>query len=267
MHFNQEQIDFFQTNGYLLGPRVLSDEQIKELKNRIQGILDGSVSFPQLYKGETVDRSKAKGQLPSVKIVNLHRHDTTFAKILDNIDVSCLAHDLMDGPVRLWEDQMIYKPAYDEKTALAWHQDYTYWSHVSPADLATCWIALDDATVANGCMYVVPGSHRWDVKYSRDDIDVADPEWLLNRPDLPNKVTPVACEVPAGHCHFHHCRTFHGSYGNKTDNPRRSYVLHLMPGHTRRNGNDWNDRMASVEDVPFGEVVKGPNYPELPAPV
>ena len=85
MHFNQEQIDFFRTNGYLLGPRVLSDEQIKELKNRIQGVLDGSVSFPQLYKGETVDRSKAKGQLPSVKIVNLHRHDTTFALSLIHI--------------------------------------------------------------------------------------------------------------------------------------------------------------------------------------
>ena len=51
MHFTQEQIEFFQTNGYLLGPRVLSDARIAELKQRIQGILDGSVSFPQLYKG------------------------------------------------------------------------------------------------------------------------------------------------------------------------------------------------------------------------
>ena len=138
------------------------------------------------------------------------------------------------------------------------HQDYTYWDHVYPADLATCWIAIDDATVDNGCMYVVPGSHRWDLDYSREDVDVTDPEWLLKRADLPAKVQPVPCEVPAGHCHFHHCRTFHGSYGNKTDNPRRSYVMHLMPGHIRRGGNDWNDRMASVEGVGVGEIVQAP---------
>jgi ectoine hydroxylase-related dioxygenase (phytanoyl-CoA dioxygenase family) len=264
VHFTQEQIEFFDNNGYLLGPRVLSDATIAELKQRIQGILDGSVSFPQLYKGETVERSDAKGQLPSVKVVNLSRHDSVFRKVLGNEDVSTLAHDLMEGPVRLWEDQMIYKPAFDRKTTLGWHQDYTYWDHVSPPDLATCWIAIDDATVDNGCMYVVPGSHRWDLDYSREDVDVTDPEWLLKRTDLPAKVEPVACEVPAGHCHFHHCRTFHGSYGNKTDNPRRSYVMHLMPGHIRRHGNDWNDRMASVEGVGVGEIVKGPSYPELP---
>ncbi len=266
VHFTKEQVEFFQTNGYLLGPRVLSDDRIEELKQRIQGILDGSVSFPELYKGETVERSDAQGQLPSVKVVNLSRQDPVFRKVLSNVAVSTLAQDLMEGPVRLWEDQMIYKPAYDRKTALGWHQDYTYWSHVTPPDLATCWIAIDDAMVDNGCMFVVPGSHLWELDYSREDVDVSDAEWLLKRSDLPAEVKPVPCEVPAGHCHFHHCRTFHGSYGNKTDNPRRSYVMHLMPGYTRRCGNDWNERMASVEDVAVGEVVQGPSYPELPVP-
>ena len=110
-------------------------------------------------------------------------------------------------------------------------------------------------------MYVVPGSHRWELDYSREDIDVTDPEWLLKRADLPARVEPVACEVPAGHCHFHHCRTFHGSYGNKTDNPRRSYVMHLMPGHIRRRGDDWNDRMASVEGVGRGRDRSGAQLP------
>ena len=97
---------------------MLSDATIAELKQRIQGILDGSVSFPQLYKGETVERSDAKGQLPSVKVVNLSRHDSVFRKVLSNDAVSTLASDLMKAPVRLWEDQMIYKPAFDQKTTL-----------------------------------------------------------------------------------------------------------------------------------------------------
>lgn len=266
MNFTKLQVEFFRTNGYLLGPRVLTDTQLAELKQRIEGILDGSISFPILYKGDSIERSDAKGQLPSVKVVNLFRHDPVFHKILKNVAISSLAHDLMEGPVRLWEDQLIYKPAYDKKAALAWHQDYTYWDHVYPPDLATCWIAIDDATIDNGCMYVVPESHRWELEYTREDVNVNDPDWLLKRHDLPGKPDPVPCEVPAGHCHFHHCRTFHGSFGNRTNNPRRSYVMHLMPGYTRRSGHDWNDRMASVEDVGLGEIVQGPSYPTLAPP-
>ena len=167
----------------------------------------------------------------------------------------------------MWEDQMIYKPAYDAKTALAWHQDYTFWNHVGPADMGTCWIALDDATVYNGCMHVIPGSHRWPMRYNREDAVVDDPHWLLQQEGIPDgaDLTPIPCEVKAGHCHFHHCRTFHGSYGNKTDNPRRSYIMHLMPGYTRRLGDNWNERMGNVETVDVGEIVQGPDYPELVA--
>lgn len=265
MHLTREQRELFQTNGYVCGPRVLADDQIERLKRRIDDILQRRIPFPEHLLGETVEKSGAKGQLPSVKVVNIFRRDEVFAEVLANEAISSLAHDLLEGPVRVWEDQMIFKPAHDANAVLAWHRDYTYWNHVGPPGLATCWIALDDATVENGCMYMIPGSHRWEVGYSRDDVDVDDPEWPLKPPRVPagTEVTPVPCEVPAGHCHFHHCLTLHGSYGNKTENPRRSYILHLMPGNTRRVGNDWNHRMESVEDTAVGEVVRGPQYPEL----
>jgi ectoine hydroxylase-related dioxygenase (phytanoyl-CoA dioxygenase family) len=89
----------------------------------------------------------------------------------------------------------------------------------------------------------------------------------LQQEGIPDEadLTPMPCEVKAGHCHFHHCRTFHGSYGNSTGNPRRSYIMHLMPGHTRRLGDNWNERMGNVETVDVGEVLQGPDYPELVA--
>ena len=267
MLFTDAQIEHYKTQGYLSGPRVLSDEQISALKERIDDILYGRIPFPKHLMGETVEQSRAKGQLPSVKVVNIFRREPIFAALIDNSTISALAHQLMFGPVRMWEDQMIYKPAYDAKTALAWHQDYTFWNHVGPADMSTCWIALDDATVDNGCMHVIPGSHLWHMRYNREDAVVDDPHWLLQQEGIPDgtDLTPVSCEVKAGHCHFHHCRTFHGSYGNKTDNPRRSYIMHLMPGYTRRLGDNWNERMGNVETVDVGEVVQGPDYPELVA--
>ena len=267
MHFTEEQIEQYHQFGYVTGPRVLSDEQMVPLKQRIADLLHRRVSFPDHLMGEAVDKLKEKGQLPSVKVVNLFRHDNVFNTVWNNTAISALAHDLMEGPVRVWEDQMIYKPPHDQQAVLAWHQDYTFWDHVAPPDLGTCWIALDDATAENGCMHVIPGSHRWDLEYRRPDVDVADPNWLLKQPGIPKDadLTPVPCEVKAGHCHFHHCKTFHGSYGNDTDSSRRSYILHLMPGNTRRIGDNWNPRMGDVAIVASGEILQGATYPELPS--
>jgi len=263
--FSQDQIDQYRTLGYVKGPRVLSDQQIDSLQSRVDDILDGTVPFPQYLMGETVEQSDATGQLRSVKVVNIFRRDSIFAELIKNPIVSALAQQLLAPPVRLWEDQMIFKPPFDEHAVLAWHQDYTYWDHVGPAGLGTCWIALDNATVDNGCMHVIPGSHHWNLKYSREDVDVGDAEWLLKQRGIPEDadLTPVPCEVQAGHCHFHHCKTFHGSFGNQTSNARRSYIMHLMPGETRRIGNNWNPRQGDVEQVAIGEIVQGGNYPEL----
>ena len=265
MKFSEDEIEQYRTLGYVKGPRVFSDGQLVALHERIDAILAGEVDFPPHLMGETVKKSGAKGQLPAVKIVNLFRHDPVFAAAIKNAAISALAHQLMTGPVRLWEDQMIYKPPFDERAVLAWHQDYTFWDQVGPPELGTCWIALDDATIDNGCMHVVPGSHRWALDYCREDVDTADPDWLFKQPGIPEGAdpTPVPCEVEAGYCHFHHCKTFHGSFGNKTASTRRSYIMHLMPGDTRRLGGNWNERQGDVEIVAVGEVLRGDTYPEL----
>jgi phytanoyl-CoA hydroxylase len=267
VEFTFEQVSFFRENGYVAGPRVLTDDQIERLRRRIDDLVEGRVPFPALLMGEASD--KLRHNLPSFKIVNLFRHDPVFAQVYASPAISTLAHGLLEGPVRLWEDQMILKKRFVKDAPLAWHQDYPYWDHVGPPDLLTCWIALDDATTANGCMHVVPRSHRWGAGYRREEVDVNDPRWLLDRGLAPpgERIEEVPCEVPAGHCHFHHCLTFHGSYGNTTDNPRRSYILHLMPGYTRRIGEPWNPRQAPMHGVRVGDVVRGPDYPELPPPV
>lgn len=262
-HFSRDEVEFFRTNGYVAGPRVLSDEQIDCLRTRCDDIASGRIEFPDELSG--LANADVKGNPQLSKIVNLFRHDPVFAEVIGSSTISRLAHDLMPGPVRVWEDQSIAKAPGDAHGVVAWHRDYTYWDHVGPAELATCWIALDDATVANGCMHVIGGSHRWKLDYRRDDVDNNNPNWVLERPEIPSaaSLAPVACELPAGHCHFHHCLTLHGSAANTTDRPRRSYILHLMPGTTRRLGHDWNPRMGSVEGVEVGDIVRGPDYPEL----
>jgi hypothetical protein len=62
--------------------------------------------------------------------------------------------------VRFWHDQLFYKPAH-HGGVVAWHQDYSYWRRTLPMQHLTCWVALDDVTTENGCLYYVPKSHTW----------------------------------------------------------------------------------------------------------
>ncbi len=269
MHFSAEEIGFYRENGYLAGPRILDDDLLEGLRARFDDILFGRTDFPAELRGQAPKTGKLRGNLNGVKMVNVFRHDPVFADVLKLEAIGGLAHGLLPGPVRVWQDQAITKMPRDESTGLAWHQDYVYNDQIGPPEWCTCWIALDDATVENGCMYLIPGSHRWPVSYSRDEVDPNDMDWLLHRPEIPAGAdrTPVPCEVKAGHCHFHHCKTFHCSHGNRTDMPRRSYIPILIGGDTVRIGDDWNPgRHASLGDIPIGGKVQGPDFPELIAP-
>ena len=69
-----------------------------------------------------------------------------------------LCHDLIGADVRLYWDQSVYKKPEADKE-FPWHQDNGY-TYIEPQQYLTCWIALTDATIDNGCPWVVPRLHR-----------------------------------------------------------------------------------------------------------
>ncbi|MBI3923645.1 MAG: phytanoyl-CoA dioxygenase family protein, partial [Armatimonadetes bacterium] len=103
------------------------------------------------------------------------------------------------------------------------HQDNAYF-RVSPADhVITCWCALDDATVENGCMFYIPGSHR---------LGLVDHKAVENTPHLipPEFQEDKAVAVPirTGGCIFHHSLVLHKSPPNRTASWRRAFVCHYV---------------------------------------
>ena len=70
------------------------------------------------------------------------------------------ASQLLGGAVRFWHDQLFCKPPR-HGGVVAWHQDYSYWTRTLPMAHLTCFIALDDTDLENGCLHHVPGTHRW----------------------------------------------------------------------------------------------------------
>ena len=106
-------------------------------------------------------------------------------------------------------------------------------------------MALDDATIENGCMTVLPGSHKWG-PIERDRKDA-----FLESSLIPD---PVPVEVKAGHCMFHHGLNFHRTGANPTPNRRRGLALHYIRSETLYLGARDEDHRLTMEcGKPAGE--------------
>jgi ectoine hydroxylase-related dioxygenase (phytanoyl-CoA dioxygenase family) len=167
---------------------------------------------------------------------------------------------LGDRSVRFWHDQLFCKPA-KHGGVVAWHQDYSYWTRTSPMQHLTCWVGLDDATTENGCLYYVPGSHKWG---------------LLQKPELAGEMNglmefltesqkdafiPVPIALKKGYGTFHHPLLVHGSYENRSDRPRRAFVLNVFADGTRSDSNQ--ELMPGTPLIPKGEKMQGQFFPVL----
>lgn len=133
--------------------------------------------------------------------------------------------------LRIWHDQALIKEPFANPTA--YHLDVPHWGFDAD-DAITIWVALDDATLENGCLYYVPGSHKIGqyvtTQVGRDIGGVFDlyPEWR----DVP----AVACPVAAGGALLHNGLIIHGAGANMTPGRRRAMTCGFMPDGSRFNG-------------------------------
>jgi len=125
----------------------------------------------------------------------------------------------------------------------------------------SCWIGLDDSTRDNGCVHYVPGSHRWNllpVTGLADDMNAI--ESVLSE-DQKTQFKPVAIELQAGECSFHHPLMVHGSFENRSDRPRRGAVINVMRDGVRSAANE--PLLQGVPSVPAGQKIEGQFFPLL----
>jgi phytanoyl-CoA hydroxylase len=115
---------------------------------------------------------------------------------------------------------MTKEPRHSSDTG--WHQDIRYWSFERP-ELVSVWLALTSETIKNGCLRLIPGSHRLNFDRERFDHD------LFLRPELPENQALIAkavwAELEPGDVLFFHARTFHAASRNHTDRAKFSVVF------------------------------------------
>ncbi len=133
--------------------------------------------------------------------------------------------------IRIWHDQALIKPPYGNPTS--WHLDNPYWSFFSK-DAISIWVALDDATLHNGCLWYLPGTHKVarfenvDIAENMRDLFKVYPEWL--------QIEAVPVPAKAGSAVLHNGLTAHGAGANMTPRPRRAMTCAYMPNGSTFNG-------------------------------
>ena len=254
-----EQIQFFHGNGYLAGIHALNDDQIEELRAELAQLIDpnhpGHHLFYEFHSNEATGPETVL-----FHALGAWRIAPGFHDLLWNPAFLLPASQLLGGAVRFWHDQLFCKPAH-HGGVVAWHQDYSYWTRTQPIAHLSCWIGLDDSTRENGCVYYVPGSHRWNLLPITGLANDMDAIQSVLTEDQKAQFKPVAIELKKGECSFHHPLMVHGSFENKSDRPRRGTVINVFRDGVLSASND--PPLKGVPTISAGQKMDGQFFPLL----
>jgi len=256
-----EQVSFFNENGYLAGVKMLDDAQINFLRKELSEIADTDHPAHKLYY-EFHSNESADPSTILFHALGAWRIGPGFHDVLWNPRFLVAASQLMGNvPVRFWHDQLFWKPA-KKGGVVAWHQDYSYWTRTKPVAHITCWTALDDATLENGCLHYIAGSHRWGL-LPKPVIagELHGIKSFLNDEQKQMFENPEPVPVKAGEAIFHHSLTLHGSGENKSEQPRRAFVINAFVDGVLSDSDQ--SLLTGVPVVPKGNIMDGQFFPLL----
>ncbi|MBA2760372.1 MAG: phytanoyl-CoA dioxygenase family protein [Segetibacter sp.] len=257
----KEQVEFFNENGYLAGIKMLEEDELETLRDELFQLADpahpGNELFYEYNSNESTDPRTILFHALGAWRITPGFHD-----VLWNPAFLMAASQLLGNvPVRFWHDQIFYKPP-KKGGVVAWHQDYSYWTRTKPVAHITCWCALDDATIENGCIQYIPGSHRWgllpktviagELQGIREFLNDEQKKQFDNAQPTP---------VKAGEAIFHHPFTLHGSGENKSAHPRRAFVINAFADGVRSDSDE--PLLQGVPTITKGLKMEGQFFPLL----
>ncbi len=237
--FAESQVKAFYEQGYLLLGRVLDQDSLAALQQRIDAIMLGQIRYPGMYfqlDSETGNYGDvgsggewAVSSLNYRKIQDLEKDDL-FLDYMQHPLYRAITRRLVGENVSIFRAMFMNKPA-GKGTYLPYHQDAgSQWQLDRDPDI-TVWTALDEATEANGCVQVIPGSHKLGLLSERGHTITPEQE-AEHAPEAKSRFL----EVEAGEAILLHNLLLHRSGINKTNNSRRAFSVCYMDASIRRIG-------------------------------
>lgn len=216
---SQEQIDRYHRDGYLCPVPILTPDQAADYRQKLERLEQlGGGRFTGIHRTKFYLRYKWAYEL------------ATLPSMLDAVE------DLIGPDILLYHNTTWLKHAGDE-AYVTWHQDNIYIG-VEPCELLSFWIALTPSKEENGCMQVLPGTHRGGV-YPLGKPDLSEksmlPSGMQTAFDV-STIDPVAMPLEAGKASIHHAEIIHGSLPNRANQRRMGITFMYMPAHVHQRG-------------------------------
>lgn len=208
---SQIQVDQFWQDGFLVVDEVISDAEVERLRE--------ACLAPEITtQGERDDNANR-----TVHYMDVTPRHPAFLELCLNPAVVEKVKSLIGEDTQLQHSKLAAQAAKKGKGGFGWHQDFAFFPH-SNTDLVAVMIMLDDATLNNGCMSMVKGSHKLgSLEHRADGVFTGvcqEKQHWEDHPDLITAITPKA-----GGISIHHCLTLHGSGPNISGLPRRGIVF------------------------------------------
>lgn len=229
---SQAQISAYQHDGFICLEDVFVGQHLQSLRDAVE-----SAVATETRPAETLldGTPRAKGVYEQIfnQKVNLWRRHPKVGEVVTSSRLGNIAARLEGLPMRVWHDQALFKEPLASNNKTPWHQDAPYWPHQDRWHQTTIWIALRDATIENGCMAFVGGTHKIGVLPA---VDLSNPQDIfLHAPHI-KPVKPKVIELKAGSATFHNGLTFHYAGPNKSDHVREAFAIIYMPDGTTFDG-------------------------------
>ena len=201
--------EHFRDNGWLVPKWRLSNDRLTELRSLVEAALE--------------TQADKRNYLP-----DLQRYAPGVLSLASAADVLDMVQIFTGPDIAVWGTGVFGKPAHDG-VATPWHQDGQYWP-MQPLATTSAWLALDDATLDNGCMRVISGSHRQQKLFDHRTVDAT--RLTLNQ-ELDWRALGFdqeqAIEIEAGQMIIFDLYLIHGSHSNDTPRQRRAITVRYMP--------------------------------------
>jgi ectoine hydroxylase-related dioxygenase (phytanoyl-CoA dioxygenase family) len=221
---NEEQLAFYHENGYLSVDRVATEQEIAEIRTLYDRMF---ASRTGRNVGDHFDLAGADEEGKEPLLVQILQPGKYFPELRETAlyrNVEELIRQLVGPEAIFFGDHAINKPP-KHGAETPWHQDEAYWDPEKDHRAISVWIPLQPATISNGCMHFIPGSHRIDVLEHRPIGDDSRVHGLEVVPGIFDFSGAVACELPSGGATFHGGRMLHYTPGNTTEDYRRALII------------------------------------------
>lgn len=250
----------FRRDGYVHLRGVMSPEEMDAIEAVYDRFLRGDIAVDgkDLNDMTTGEHGTDPSRYAIVNVMLPRRYHPAWQGNAFERRAASIAEQLCGEGMTLDFDQLLAKHPGRSDAVFGWHQDQAYWIDTDDRRTATCWLAVDDSTVENGCMQFLPGSHHEPVRPHRPlHGDRGTSHTLVTdlRPGDVMRPVPIA----RGDVTVHNEGILHGSGGNTTtDSWRRAYICAFRSVATvaeeRRRGfthshNDAPDVLGAVEGL------------------